>query len=386
MTLVEMQTAVLPPSFPVSDTRPSQSNPYLDHIQRPTKYADSRTSSKENKSPPVPENVEKQVFSSPLSAHGPDTELQDPLSTHTSPRSAVAGKKRSANGDFKEPTTKPLDEAGLTKTGHSRTASSLSNTSTASMHELSQQLRTRLAYAMVKVQNGWHHRSLEEVESLASASPRSTTFNHYSQNRHLLSPRTAMVAHISRDSSDTSSEPRRSQSPPPHTIPTISSPPPGKKSLAPPANIVSRPSQERRRPTLNNGYAPGQPLSTRPNMTYRTPSQSAAMEADAVETLLFMASPNNSGTGKNSSQFSPITSAPSVYNFSPSQTSPLRNTFTASPRSVARGLTNGYTAPYGRDKNEIIASLVERLDDEGDADLDEALKLLDRHHATKLTT
>lgn len=218
---------------------------------------------------------------------------------------------------------------------------------------------------MIKVQNGWQNRSLDEVESLASASPRSTTFNHYSENRHLLSPRAAISAQLTQARSDTSSDSAHSQ--PPQTQsqiqtrpnPILMSPPASRKGLAPPANIVSRPPQSRRRqtPNMHVNTSPGVSSSpnTRPAGAQRTASQNAVLEADAVETLLFMASPHNSGN--HGSQLSPITSAPSVHQFPPSQTSPLRNTFStsASPKRVAFSSdTSGstsmeYCARYGRD-------------------------------------
>lgn len=241
---------------------------------------------------------------------------------------------------------------------------------------------------MIKVQNGWQHRSLEEVESLASASPRSTTFNHYSNNRHLLSPRVAMTAHLNRQGSDSSnSDTSASQT---RSAPALMSPPPDRKGLAPPANIVSRPSQHRRRPTPNmqvhTSIKPPSP--NKPALKHRTPSQNAAMEADAVETLLFMASPYNSGnSGHPASQLSPVTSVPSTYPF-PSQTSPLRTTFSAptSPRRVAFAADRAFSSRPGRNKDAIIASMIEKLDEDGNAELDEALKVMDRHHAAKVTT
>lgn len=237
---------------------------------------------------------------------------------------------------------------------------------------------------MIKVQNGWQNRSLEEVESLASVSPRSTTFNPYSENRHLLSPRVALSTHLNHSHSDTNSDSNQLHAAQPRANPTLMSPPASRKGLAPPANIVSRPSQTRRRPTPNMHVNTGQngpPV--RPAAAQRTPSQNAAMEADAVETLLFMASPHNSGN--HPSQLSPVTSVPSVHQFS-SQTSPLRNGYSTStsPKRVAFSSDKEYCARFGRDKKAIIASLVERLDEDDNRELDEALKLMDRHHAAKV--
>lgn len=405
MNIIEMQPAVLSSTFPISGARPAPSAPYLVHDHRTSPYAESRQSSKENKTPPLPEKQYNRIpISSPtvkgLEAVGSGA---IPLKESLSPQSAVAGKKRLASGHVKE-----IDNTGSVKLDHSRSAhsrntSSVSNASNETIvgarpasqpvgcdvdvSQLSQQLRTRLTYAMIKVQNGWQDRSLEEVESLASASPRSTTFNHYSNNAHLLSPRAAITAHIDQQISDASTvstaSPPRQMRPPPQLM----SPPTNRKGLAPPANIISRPSQQRRRPAsmqVQVDKSPQQPLSSRPTLSQRTPSQNAVLEADAVETLLFMASPNNSG--KQSSQFSPVTSTPSVHQF-PSQRSPLRSSFSApvSPKRVAFTPNTVYDTRYGRDKETIVDSMLGKMDKESDAELEEALMHIDRYHATKLT-
>lgn len=118
----------------------------------------------------------------------------------------------------------------------------------------------------------------------------------------------------------------------------------------------------------------------RPAAAQRTPSQNRILEADAVETLLFMASPNNSGKA---SQFSPV-----KRDFAASQTSPLRNTFSAptSPKRVDFAFDARYSLPAAHDKKAIIAEMIERMDEDGDAALDEALQLMDRHHAAKVAT
>lgn len=405
MNIVDMQPAVLAPSFPVSDTRPSPASPYLDHKQYSSQYADSRHSSKENRTPPFGNRRSSQSSHSPQSNQGTDAPYgPGQVNGHQSPQHNAVSRKRSANGNVKEPVPTNLELSRSVREETPNVIGPAPNTNHVGMVEvsarkfidrtasnlvqLSQQLRTRLTYAMVKVQNGWQNRSLDEVESLASASPRSTTFNHYSDYQHLLSPRAAISAHLTRQSSDSSTDSAHSQ-PQIRSQPFLMSPPMAKKGLAPPANIVSRQNQQRRRPTPNMQVQTslGAKLhsQTRPSVNQRTPSQNAAMEADAVETLMFMASPNNSG--HHSAQFSPVTSAPSLHNF-PSQANPLRNTFSAptSPKRVAFASNNLYTPKQNHDKNAVIASLIERLDEEGDADLDEALKLMDRYHATKVTT
>lgn len=164
-------------------------------------------------------------------------------------------------------------------------------------------------------------------------------------------------------------------------VPALMSPPPARKGLAPPANIVARTGQPRRKPIPNiqlNTMKPPSPH--RPAMKHRTPSQNAAMEADAVETLLFMASPNHSNNSNR--QFSPVITAPSIAH--PCQTSPLRNTFSAStsPRRVT--FTDHVYSHRSAKKSAIIDAMLDKLDADGSAELDEALNLMDRHHATKV--
>jgi hypothetical protein len=112
-----------------------------------------------------------------------------------------------------------------------------------------------------------------------------------------------------------------------------------KRALAPPADIV--PGSRRRPHHANvppNGYKSVNSLA--PTGTkQRTPSQSAAMEADAVETLLFMASPGNSS--HQPSSLRGIASSARMSAPASSQTSPLKPDFpnheplASPPRRVA---------------------------------------------------
>lgn len=188
-------------------------------------------------------------------------------------------------------------------------------------------LRTKLSYAMVKVQNGWQSNTLEEVESLAS-SPRSTITS--------TSPRFSLSA--------------MSQT---HRLHCLSTSSPG---LAPPAPIISG----RKRPNPN--------LQLKPKQPQRTPSQNAAMEADAVETLLFMSgSPNNSGRFPSSNSFSPTSQTFSA------QGSPLKEQFSPFKRPMRR---------Y-EDKSVLIDRLLNDLDDDMSHELDEAVRILERYRSRR---
>lgn len=100
---------------------------------------------------------------------------------------------------------------------------------------------------------------------------------------------------------------------------------PQKRGLAPPADIVPG---AQRRPhhanQLSNGY--GSVRRLKPTGTkQRTASQNAAMEADAVETLLFMASPGNSS--HHPSTLPGITSSGRPSALTSCQASPLESEF-----------------------------------------------------------
>ncbi len=247
---------------------------------------------------------------------------------------------------------------------------------------------------MVKVQNGWQTRSLDELESIASASPKSRASPFISQaqnhNDHFL-PRETPTSKISRKWSDsTSSEESRSES----RLAVLASSGlmgvgssrldsnPG-RSLAPPADIVPG---SRRRPTPNDAALRPPPVrmyQARPG-SQRTPSQNAAMEAEAVETLLFMSSPNNSGYHP-PSHASQESSLRSTVQFS-SQTSPLRSQFSqtsmTSPKRVAFSDQARPSLPLSR--SELIDNMIDNVADESDGDLDAALSLADQRQQARL--
>ncbi|KIW73063.1 hypothetical protein PV04_01210 [Phialophora macrospora] len=307
-------------------------------------------------------------------------------STSQSPPPEISsGTKRTASGEVKRASVNGLGEvlAKSNGTGHAHTSSTLSNGSKGNVLELSQQLRTKLKYAMVKVQNGWQTRSLDEVESLASQSPRSTVsgFQHF-HDHPVLSPRTAMSRKYQRESSesDTSDSTGALES---QGLVTGSPQVPSHRALAPPVDIVPG---SRRRPTPNAAYhaVNGSHMqsstlhSTRPPTSQRTPSQNAAMEADAVETLLFMASPNNSGYNppSHASQESSLRTAQA---FS-SQTSPLRTQFSqtsmASPKKVVFSDSESSAPTF--DKAALIDRMLDELSDDSDADLEYAFGVAEK--------
>jgi hypothetical protein len=116
----------------------------------------------------------------------------------------------------------------------------------------------------------------------------------------------------------------------------------------------------------------------RPAPKLRTPSQTAAQEADAVETLLFMASPNNSGHHPPS--FTPVESSLRSAQLVSSQMSPMRDHFDIngellSPKKVA---FDDSGAPNGEliSRKIQIERMLDESDDEDDNDeLDRAIKI-----------
>ncbi|KAL2040301.1 hypothetical protein N7G274_006744 [Stereocaulon virgatum] len=269
----------------------------------------------------------------------------------------TAAPKRMANGDIKpagyNSTTSPIDAS---QHGHSRNSSRASRSS--QIGELSSQLRTRLSYAMVKVQNGWQSHSITELEGMTSnqaspisglsdqrqlfesasadAHPASYSASMQSPKRLALAPeftsallRTARFAPGLEDMPPQYGDP--TPDPQPHQVGATyesfwreheggsalrpskaMTSPTGRPSLAPPVDIVPRSQRrsdasKRQLPTLHTSdlygaddqrfssfsTLPTTPPKRTPKM--RTPSQQAAVEKDAVETLLFMSSPDNPG-------------------------------------------------------------------------------------------
>ncbi|KAL8708871.1 MAG: hypothetical protein Q9220_006327 [cf. Caloplaca sp. 1 TL-2023] len=277
--------------------------------------------------------------------NSPSSAVEKPTSPSVNARTQA--QKRTASGDVKQ------SWSGHSEHSHSRNTSSTSKTSHIS--ELSNDLRTRLSYAMFKVQNGWQSHSLKELEAMAAQrlSPATVT-----QDRPFsaLSPPHSSANLPSSQGTQPFSPGRLQQQPyqlqpsqaamlsPPHTqttyedffrdearkggIPDSTKRKPSSRqqsgpSLAPPVDILPRTAA--RRTFAINGHQPPPPLQTgtfpalphpppsdngtmipstpppaphnKPS-TIQTPSQQqqkSAMEQDAVETLMFMSSPGNSG-------------------------------------------------------------------------------------------
>ncbi|KAI1151462.1 hypothetical protein F4825DRAFT_357270 [Nemania diffusa] len=243
-------------------------------------------------------------------------------------------RKRMADGIVKH--TRHHSSTSPIRMGHSRNTSTVSVASTTSSRigELSAELKAKLSYAMVKVNNGWQSHSIDEVESLASqaASPTSSTSTLHGRHGSSASPRISLAGFrqaASNPSSMTTSP--VIQHPQARTyesfwresvskIPGNTSPVSQVPTLAPPAPIQPRqslPTNPRR--NSNARYTPAylsqsphtpsqpSPLQGTPGQHYlRTPNVDPILfsppqnlrEQEALETLLFMSSPGNSANLK----------------------------------------------------------------------------------------
>lgn len=160
---------------------------------------------------------------------------------------------------------------------------------------------------MVKVNNGWQSHSLDQVESFSQAvSPTSSAGTAHRRNGSSASPNRPAV-HFANDPAPrrgSNSPPTLANRPtlaPPATIrPTIGMPHPRRNSNPhyTPTLLSHSHSASPRTPALNTNLGPPQ----RPEQALYSPHQNVR-EQDAIESLLFMSSPNNSANLKHS--FSP---------------------------------------------------------------------------------
>ncbi|KAG5962225.1 hypothetical protein E4U58_003950 [Claviceps cyperi] len=224
-------------------------------------------------------------------------------------------KKRMIDGEVKEYCNGSLSPVK----GHARTTSGVSvdsaaastMTSASTISDLSAELKTRLSYAMVKVNHGWQTRNLDEVETLASqgafTSPTSSasTVRRGRKGSLFSSPREPLNNASTSRPCFAGHQRRNSESHPE----TFSN----KPTLAPPATIqpsfpMSAPKSHPRR-NSNSRYTPTMLSHSASPSTHSTPASNKPIinsphknvrEQDAIETLLFMSSPGNSTNLKHS--------------------------------------------------------------------------------------
>ncbi|KAL8905515.1 MAG: hypothetical protein Q9171_006639 [Xanthocarpia ochracea] len=279
-----------------------------------------------------------------------ENQMSRPMSVQSHLRNGTHAPKRTANGEVKSSgQSQQSSPDGTSQYSHSRHTSTASRSSHIS--DMSNDLCARLSYAVFKVQKGLQSHSLDQVEAMALQrttpptgtsqrqpaiySPSSTfraTNSPYSPEKtnsmkqsspdglrpayHPQQPYNSFRPPSSQDSGlDRTSWQSTASTVTFENAPSQRSPYRG-PTLAPPADILPRNS---RRPRPNNLQQPQldtrglhgngingmlSPMDTsitpstpprRPTSNTRTPNPKSAEEQDAVETLMFMSSPGNSG-------------------------------------------------------------------------------------------
>ena len=303
--------------------------------------------------------------------------------------SPVTGVKRTAGGDVKS--------YGHTATGsptpvpeparHQRAGSGSSSNSRAG--EAAAQLKMRLGYAMAKVQNGWEHRSMAEVEQLAARLSPRTTISSPHDGRAQVSPRYATTT--SRPHIDALPRARLPMNEPCQNINSASrqnsaadqpmSPPSKRRSvtygndiaLAPPAEIGTSfahrrtssshrfappfPSRVATSPR-QQGHQPSTPKSVRRLERVRTETQTAQDEQDAMDGLMLMGSPSNGGRFPSyhdlGSQTSSTLQSPRHTATRPTQALQYRTHSNESVSRASDGQMSSATSADVRDRNDVL--------------------------------
>ncbi|KAK5121610.1 hypothetical protein LTR85_004782 [Meristemomyces frigidus] len=266
----------------------------------------------------------------------------------TSPVANAA--KRTASGQVKNAPSLPSTPMAATLNGRRPRAESISSTGSRA-GELAQTLKTRLGYAMAKVQNGWEHKSIAEVEQLAAhkMSPNRHGMSHVDYSQRPVSAglsngtaRLSMYELQSQGALDGTTSPPSKRRSGTYTSFMTSPRQPGSgfgvaPNLQPPADI--RPTTGQRQyysaapSSQNSNYSnyntamspPRTPINgqSRRPPTLRTDTQTAEAERDALQALFQLGSPH-------ASQVSRHTNASQA---SSTQASPLRTEY-PTPRKV----------------------------------------------------
>ena len=183
------------------------------------------------------------------------------------------------------------------------------------LHQLSAQLKARLSYALVKVQYGWEKQSISDLEQKAEAMQTPTDSPRSVRRLSAASSPSTVYMQSPGTTSLQNSPPRTSHGPVLAPAPDLTSHRRGTRrassARAPPSlTTPHRPTgsitsnhtdmMSPTTPTTNSNFA-----AARPGGILRMPSGQA--EKDALETLMFMSSPNNSAKmAKEGAQSSPL--------------------------------------------------------------------------------
>ncbi|KAK4900235.1 hypothetical protein LTR27_002459 [Elasticomyces elasticus] len=292
-----------------------------------------------------------------------DYALASPMSV-VSP--ATNGAKRTASGHVKNAPSLPSTPLAATFADRISRRESISSTGSRA-GELAATLKTRLGYAMAKVQHGWEHKTIAEVEQLATqkmSSPNRHSMSHVDYSHRPVSAGLSNgTARLSMYESygppmmdDTTSPPSKRRSgnysnfmaSPQQPRPAWSNAP----HLQPPADIrpgtsstqqmyYSAPSSQTSAQHLQNAMSPPRtPLnghSSRRPTTIRTDIQIQEAESEALQALFQLGSPHTSQISRQQNNASQASSSQA----SPQRTeypTPRRVTFARSESgSSARG-------------------------------------------------
>ncbi|EMC96630.1 hypothetical protein BAUCODRAFT_122613 [Baudoinia panamericana UAMH 10762] len=223
---------------------------------------------------------------------------------------AVNGAKRTASGHVKNTPALPLTPTTAAPAGRRSRAGSMSSTSSRA-GELAATLKARLGYAMAKVQNGWEHKTIVEVEQLAA--------HKVSPNRHSMSHVDYGMRPLSAGLSNGTARLSMYESYGPPQTDGIASPPSKRRSgtydtllsssgyapaphLQPAADIRPMSSSQsyysapsRHHGPYSSAMSPPQtPINGAPRRppTIRTDTQTAEAERDALQALFQLGSPH----------------------------------------------------------------------------------------------
>lgn len=402
------------------DGCPPESRDHLERVMTPSTSLSNPSSQKtaESGSPAQQEDTVEGQKPTTDSANVPLHLLRNPRPRPTNddggPAYLPQAQKRTASGEVKQGgSSQPGSPESTAQYGHSRNTSTASKVSQIS--DLSNELRTCLSYAMFKVQNGWQSHNIAELEAMASqrktfsvGAPQHLVVAHSTtsstahpqqspkklQYTQSLSPGSPRLAYQSQNSihslSSSLVNPKAEALSQTRTTNGTSHKTSWQHlaaegpTLAPPVDIHPRNNRRLHTtivqpPRLDTGISFGNgtevissPLDPstgrstpqrRPLSAMQTPSQKTAMEQDAVETLMFMSSPGNTG------HFSAFHS----------NTSPPSTRSTAAPKRVVFNASNGDRNGLGVHKSgstyPIKAQGVERLTTTADID-----QMLDEMH------
>lgn len=314
------------PGLQGSDSNLSQITTYTDLISpsssagsKPAQDAAHTATNSQSQRDTTPENANRTPHLNGDSALASPMSIASPVATN--------GAKRTASGYVKNaPSLSNTPYSSVFPGRESRRESISSSGSKAG--ELAATLKTRLGYAMAKVQHGWEHKTLHEVEQLAAHRAR----NNRNSMSHIDSrPRTSGLSngtaglsvydHQSRGTLQINGQPpskRHSGTYSGYTYPPQQSGPTPQLQPAPDIRPTSnsRPyPAPQLYPTTSNSSAmspPRTPVNVGPRRppTIRTETQTIEAERDALQALFQLGSPHTSQMPRSatasSSQASPM--------------------------------------------------------------------------------